>query len=139
LYYQKYQTAVRTSIGAFTNPVTTLGGLAAIGACAAGVFRDKSRTALFIAVGYLAQLLPWVFVSRITFAYHYFPSMLFIAMALSYVFDGIWERYPDHRKRVCVFTGVALAAFFLLLPASSGITVPHAYSYLMRWVPSWPF
>ncbi|MFR0875051.1 MAG: hypothetical protein ACLSHC_10910 [Bilophila wadsworthia] len=27
---------------------------------------------LFIVIGYLAQLVPWFFIGRITFAYHYF-------------------------------------------------------------------
>ena len=32
----------------------------------------RERTALFLLVGYLAQVLPWVFISRLTFEYHYF-------------------------------------------------------------------
>jgi 4-amino-4-deoxy-L-arabinose transferase-like glycosyltransferase len=140
LYYQKYVGATRAVIGAFTNPLTTLGGLAAVGACVLGYLRDKSRHALFIAVGYLAQVVPWLFVTRITFAYHYFPAMIFLILALCYVFNGIWERHPAHRGRVIVFTGVAAALFFLLFPAAAGIPMPHWYAEnFVKWLPSWPF
>jgi hypothetical protein len=140
LYYQKYTDATRAVIGAFTNPLTTLGGLAAVGACVLGYLRGKSRHALFIAVGYLAQVVPWFFVSRITFAYHYFPAMIFLILALCYVFNGIWERYPAHRSRVILFTGVAVALFFLLFPAASGLPMSHWYAgSFVKWLPSWPF
>ena len=43
----------------------------------------RDRTALFILVGYLAQLLPWVFVTRVVFEYHYFPSSVFLVLALA--------------------------------------------------------
>ena len=56
-----------------------------------GIVRRSGR-ALFIFIGYLAQLVPWFFIGRITFAYHYFPSVLFLVLALCYVFHTLAER-----------------------------------------------
>ena len=52
--------------------------------------RRRCARALFIVIGYLAQLVPWFFIGRITFAYHYFPSILFLVLALAYVFRRPW-------------------------------------------------
>ena len=44
---------------------------------------------IFILIGYLSQFLPWVFIGRTTFEYHYFPSTVFLVLAVSYVMDGM--------------------------------------------------
>lgn len=140
LYYSNYPGASRTIIAAFTNPLLTIGGLVAICACWTGLVIRKSREGLFIVIGYLAQLVPWMIVSRLTFEYHYFPSMIFLTLAMCYVFHGIWTRRPEHRWRIYLFTGLAMFIFLLLAPPMAGITVPNWYSStFIRWLPSWPF
>ena len=44
------------------------------------IFR-RDRCAGFILLGYLAQLIPWMFVTRITFEYHYFPCSVFLVLS----------------------------------------------------------
>ncbi|UQT48748.1 hypothetical protein M5E87_00985 [Flavonifractor plautii] len=66
-------------------------------ACAAQAVRRRCTKALFIVIGYLAQLVPWFFIGRITFAYHYFPSVLFLILALCYVFYSLSEQGGAHR------------------------------------------
>jgi dolichyl-phosphate-mannose--protein O-mannosyl transferase len=141
LYYDSgYQDGLRTAIGAFTNPLVTVGGLAALGAVLMDFFRRRSLPALFIFVGYMAQLVPWIPVERITFAYHYFPAMIFLALALCYVFNNIWQRRPEHRRRVYLFAGLCVGLFVLLLPPIVGIPMPQWYSqYVVKWLPTWPF
>ena len=89
LYYLRYGDETVTSIAAFVNPLLCWGGLAAIIVCAVRAVRRGDRRAAFIVVGYLAQLLPWMFVTRITFEYHYFPSTIFLVLALCAVFDAL--------------------------------------------------
>ncbi len=81
-----------TRFAAFVNPVVCWGGLLAVLACAAQAVRRRCAKALFIVIGYLAQLVPWFFIGRITFAYHYFPSVLFLILALCYVFYSLSEQ-----------------------------------------------
>lgn len=81
-----------TRFAAFVNPVVCWGGLLAVLACAVQAVRRRCARALFIVIGYLAQLVPWFFIGRITFAYHYFPSVLFLILALCYVFYSLSEQ-----------------------------------------------
>jgi dolichyl-phosphate-mannose--protein O-mannosyl transferase len=141
LYYINSAAAegTRGSLWAFANPLTAWAGLGALIVCAAGVFKRRCHLALFILIGFLSQLLPWVFISRLTFPYHYFPSMVFICIALSYVFHRMTERDKKRGMRhMAAFTVVAMMLFVLFYPVLTGMQVPTWYPlYLLRWLPNW--
>ena len=127
-------------IATFSNPLVAIGGLVAVGFALFDFFRKKSKAAFVIAVGFLAQLLPWIPVTRMTFAYHYFPSMVFLTLAICYVFKNILERAPKHKGRLYLFTGVSVGLFFLLFPPTAGIWMESWYwVWFAKWLPSWPF
>jgi 4-amino-4-deoxy-L-arabinose transferase-like glycosyltransferase len=136
-----WEEGTRASIWAFTNPLTTWAGLGAVVICAAGIFRRRSHTALFIVIGYLSQLLPWIPVSRITFPYHYFPSMIFVCLAVAWVFDRMDERSSKTGTRhMVIFTAAATALFALFYPVLTGLQMPVWYpTNLLQWLPRWPF
>jgi len=139
-YYASIQEGSRTFVGALTNPLVTIGGLAAIGFAALDAFQKRAGKALFIVVGYMAGLLPWLFVSRATFVYHYYPSVIFLILALCYVFDNTLKKDFKKRKRIYIFTGISAGIFFVLFPLSAGLTIPDWYSiWFVRWLQSWPF
>jgi len=102
------------------------------------VKRDK--TALFILVGYLAQLLPWVFVPRVVFEYHYFPSTLFLLLALCHVLRAVREYKADWRHVLFSLAAVAAVLFAVFYPALAGVPVSAAYGRgFLKWLPTWPF
>jgi len=142
LYVNNHFGDVRSSFAAFGNPVVWWGGFVAMLFMFYSVFKNRDGKALFILIGYLSQLLPWVVVSRIVFIYHYFPSTLFLVLALAHIFNTILERKRGEYK-IAVYgylvgTGIVFAMFF---PALTGLRVPHWYfESLLRWVPFyWPF
>ncbi len=131
-----------TRFAAFVNPVVCWGGLLAVLACAAQAVRRRCAKALFIVIGYLAQLVPWFFIGRITFAYHYFPSVLFLILALCYVFYSLSEQEEliAWKPAMYAVTAGAAALFALFYPVLVGIQIPSWYgTCLLRWLPSWPF
>lgn len=134
--------ASRGSLWSFTNPLVTWAGIPAIILCAVDTFRRRSSVALFIIVGYLSQLLPWVAIERLTFPYHYFPSMVFLVLALGYVFESALEREPEKgRKHIIIFTAVGVLIFAMFYPVLTGTMVPEWYpSIFLRWIPAtWLF
>ena len=105
-------------------------------------FPQSSPIALFILIGYLAQLAPWMLIGRITFAYHYFPSVLFLILALCYVFYTLSQKEEMIRWKPAMYalTGGAVVLFALFYPALVGITYPTWYgACVLKWFPSWPF
>jgi predicted membrane-bound dolichyl-phosphate-mannose-protein mannosyltransferase len=130
----------RAFIGAFTNPLVAISGLVALGVAIYDAVRKRFRQPFFIAVGYLAQLAPWVFIARTSFVYHYFPAVIFLVLAVCYVFYNILMLQPERKKQIFVFTGAAGALFLLFLPITVGISIPDWYAYMfLKWLPSWPF
>ena len=140
LYYLRYGDGTVTSIAAFVNPVLCWGGLAAIVVCLVYALmsgENHDRRASFIVIGYLAQLLPWVFISRITFEYHYFACTVFLVLALALLFDKLRERGQMHL--VYLTTGLSVALFALFYPALAGTEVSRKFStYFLKWLPDWP-
>ncbi len=142
LYYLEYfGVESRSSIAAFVNPILCWGGLGAMAAMLVLWIRKGDKTARFIALGYLAQLLPWVFVSRITFAYHYFPSTVFLCLALAYLFDHVRRRSQSWKVSIWSFAAVSLLLFAVFYPVISGAEVKmwYADSFLSWYKESWPF
>jgi len=127
--------------GAFGNPVVWLGGFLAMIMMVLRVFTHRDGKALFILIGYLAQLLPWVGVTRILFAYHYFPSSLFLILALAHIFNTILERLKASGKStVYGYTAVTGTVFAVFYPSLSGMYLPHwYYSTFLKWFGTWPF
>ena len=143
LYYMDNDVAgYTTRFAAFVNPVVCWGGLLAVVACGFHGIVRRSGRALFIFIGYLAQLVPWLFIGRITFAYHYFPSVLFLVLALCYVFHTLARKEELVRWKPAMYavTGGAVALYALFYPVLVGITYPTWYgTCVLRWFPSWPF
>ena len=141
LYYlQYYSDGTRSSFGAFLNPVLCWGGLIALGMNVYLALFRKDRMSEFIVIGYLAQLLPWVFITRTTFEYHYFPASVFLLLAMCRIFALTVKARKDWRTSVFGLTGTAVALFLLFYPVLSGKTVDGAIaSGLLKWLPTWPF
>lgn len=74
----------REGISAFGNPLVWWPGIPASLYMLRLWTKKKDRTASFLLIGYLAQYLPWFFVTRITFIYHYFPSVAFVTLMIVY-------------------------------------------------------
>jgi len=124
---------------AFDNPVVSWAGLLCVVLTAIETFRRKSARALFITLGYLSQLVPWMFITRITFAYHYFPSMLFLVFAIAFAMDGILERDKAYcGAAVYGLTGLAVGLYAAFYPVLIGLYVPNWYARALQWLPSWP-
>ena len=71
LYYLEYfNDGTHSSFGAFLNPALCWGGLLSLFVLIYTAIFRRDRCAGFILLGYLAQLIPWMFVTRITFEYH---------------------------------------------------------------------
>lgn len=142
LYYLEYPAeGFRSSFGAFLNPIVCWGGLCAILALLWRQIRRRGDgVSLFILIGYAAQLVPWMFISRITFAYHYFPSMVFLVLALCYTVDGLAKAVPKGKYFAYSLCGAGIALFALFFPVLTGLTVPNWYGRMfLKWFPSWPF
>ena len=142
LYFNSYSGDMRSTFAAFGNPAVWWGGFIAMVILVSRTVRRRDGKALFILIGYLSQLLPWVAVSRIVFVYHYFPSTLFLVIALAYVFNALIDRGRGRfMQAIYGYTASAGVVFAMFYPALTGVYAPNWYfRYFLRWIPeAWPF
>lgn len=103
-------------------------------------FKKRDRNAAFLVVGYMAQYLPWFFVTRITFIYHYFPSVGFVVLMILY---SLYQWKPKLSKPAfvaitAVYGTLVVGLFLLFYPVLSGAPVEAAYvAKYLRWFESW--
>ena len=130
------------------NPwVFYIGAVAMLGALAACVAKylnlrsgvslrqgDGDLTLPVLAVGFLAQYLPWVLVPRSMYIYHYFASVPFIIMATAWWLDRLPHSRPRLRTGVMALYLVGALVFFVMFfPYASGWLTSTDWLDAMKW------
>ncbi|MGL5924821.1 MAG: dolichyl-phosphate-mannose--protein O-mannosyl transferase, partial [Chroococcidiopsis sp.] len=93
---------------------------------------------LYFALNWLANLLPWMRVTRCTFLYHYMGASVFATLALAWIVDR-WLRSYHRNLRLLGVTVIflILIAFVFWMPLYLGLPLsPESYRWRM-WLPSW--
>ena len=87
-----------------------------------------------LAVGFLAQYLPWVLVPRSMYIYHYFASVPFIILATAWWLDRLPRSRPRLRMGVMALYLVGALVFFVMFfPYASGWLTSTGWLDAMKW------
>lgn len=130
--------AISEGISAFGNPLVWWAGIPAFFHMIYLALRKKDGKAGFLCIAYLSQYVPWFAVTRITFIYHYFPSVPFVTLMLGYSAFQIVNRRPAMKKWVFVYMAVAVGLFLLFYPVLSGQPIDKNFvAHALRWFDSW--
>ncbi|MCL2362613.1 MAG: phospholipid carrier-dependent glycosyltransferase [Defluviitaleaceae bacterium] len=98
------------------------------------------RDIAFLLVAYAAQYMPWMLITRLTWIYHYFPSVPFVVLIVTWVFKQAIDRRPSWRPWAIGYACLAIVLFGLFYPVLSGLpmNVEFVQRYL-QWLPRWHF
>jgi len=104
-----------------------------------GQFFKKRKNSDFVSValivaGYLGNLLPYVFVSRVSFLYHYFPSLLFLIIALGFF---LWKYFKNYPTLILLVLFIVFVTFVFFAPLSYGSPLTGAEYKSRVWFPTW--
>jgi dolichyl-phosphate-mannose-protein mannosyltransferase len=94
--------------------------------------------ALYIILNYVANLLPWVGVTRCVFIYHYMSAVVFVFVAIAWFVDQCLRSYYRLFRGIGVtISFLILAAFVFWMPIYLGLPLsPEGYRIRM-WLSSW--
>ena len=145
-YYTKTISGnVQENISAFGNPLVWWAGIPAFLFMLYRIFCHRDEKAMFLTIGYLAQLVPWMGVTRCTFIYHYFPSVIFVILMTAYMMHRFCDFRRDNvmyfrvSRGVCIAYVVAVVVLFAMFyPVLSGYPIDANYGLkFLRWFESW--
>jgi len=138
--YYRYIVGEREHMGVHTfgNPALWWGGLLALVWATKRWIADKDRTARFLCIAWVSQILPWALVSRSSYIYHYFPCVPFLALTAAY-----FIKTREKKQKVWYalgFCALVLVMFVMFYPVLSGVfTADQDYVTWLQWLPGWEF
>ena len=100
-----------------------------------GSLGPEQASLLFVVLTYLGFLLPWVIQPRITFIYHYLPSLAFLLLALAYAVHWLWHR-PWGRAPAIAFLAAAALTFVYFYPHLAAVDVSDGLAESYFWFDS---
>lgn len=104
---------------------------------------DHRPAMLLIAAA--AQYIPWIFITRATFLYHYFASLVFVMLCIVYAFEQIANHNIKAGSRLqAVYMVLVLLAFAGFYPYATGVPMSKTWADAMNWLknlylPGWNF
>jgi dolichyl-phosphate-mannose--protein O-mannosyl transferase len=96
------------------------------------------RAGIYITVVFLFSWLPYVFIGRATYIYHYYLSVPLICLALTYFINKYWHKPLGKVAAIALFTAT-VAMFVAFYPVISGSPALSDYIHNLKWFPSWFF
>ena len=111
------------------NPLIWWISLASIAFSVIIAFRKKDNIIWVFVIGYIFQYLPWIFIKRTIFIYHYFSAIPFVIFAIIYM---IKELYDNNRKEIYMYLAMVATTFIVFYPKLSGIPVVKSYDNLIK-------
>lgn len=92
-----------------------------------------------------AQFVPWMFVTRAIFIYHYFATLVFIMLSIVSLFERLEARYAKGASILqAVYMGIITLCFVGFYPFATGLSMSRAWADAMNWLktlhlPGWSF
>ena len=132
---------VKEGISAFGNPLVWWLGIPAFFWMIYNAITKRDKVCLFFIIAYLAQLVPWMPIERLTFIYHYFPCVPFITLMIGYSIKLLYDE-AKHKNWVktgaFVYVGLVIVLFIMFYPVLSGHSCSVWYAqHFLKWFKSW--
>ena len=103
--------------------------------------RRRSLVAALIAMGFVAQYLPWARITRVIFLYHMFGGLVFMVLALAFALSRLAVT-PRGRRVALGHLAVTVAFFAYFYPLWTGLPLGdnallHGFPSGKAWLQSW--
>ena len=86
----------------------------------------------------LAMWIPYAFIGRIMFLYHFFPVLPFMMLAIVSFIKSI-EKKKKWNWITITYMIIIIVVFSIFYPVSSGMPVSEDYIESVKWLSTWQF
>ena len=133
-YYREIVGDRFNSITVFGNPAIFWTGILALLYLTYSAIRTKKLESAFILSAFLGLYLPYIFVGRLMFIYHFYYAVPFLILSIIYMFKEL----IDKEKILYLYLIIVVALFLIYFPVLSGTEIAKWYvdNYLV-WFKGW--
>lgn len=138
-YYSEQITAkTKGSISGVGNLVIWITAIIAILYLIYKAVKSKNILIFYLLITILSLWLPYIFIGRVMFLYHYFPVTLFLIPAIVYFFKDIEEK-TNKKFIVPIYLFLVMIFFIIYYPVISGLPMKNSYFETVKLFSSWYF
>ena len=138
-YYASYYGGnVKSTIVGIGNPIIWWFGILAFVYAAISSIVKRNKENAFVLIFILCTFLPYLFIGRAMFMYHYFPTLPFVMLAIVAFIKWISEKLKTNSFTV-FYMALVVVIFFVFYPISSGMITTTDYVDALKWFTSWIF
>ena len=94
--------------------------------------------AVFILVIFFFQWLVYIFISRITFIYHFYSNVPLLCLGSAFIVNKYWNNKWGKMLAIAYFA-IVVALFILFYPVISGEPISTSFINSLHWFKSWVF
>jgi dolichyl-phosphate-mannose--protein O-mannosyl transferase len=137
-YYSNIPNGLVSSIAAMGNPAVWWFGFAFLVCSVEEALRRGDNVCKFISAIFFFQWLPYIFISRCLFIYHFYSNVPFLIFATVYFLNKSWAR---RRGKIAwsLYLILTMALFALFYPVISGFPAPIWWHEILKWSRGWVF
>lgn len=138
-YYVGYHGGnLKSTIVGIGNPIIWWFGLVGVFFTVIKTLFKREKESAFILIFALCTFLPYVFIGRTMFMYHYFPTLPFVMLAIVALIKWITEKIKNNSFYI-FYVLLVIVIFFVFYPVTSGIVTTNDYIDSLKWLSSWIF
>ena len=96
----------------------------------------KDRVSAVIVMGFIVNFLPFMFIGRVMFLYHYEVALIFAIISIGFLLDSI----KNEKNRIittCLLVGLCILTFIYFSPLTYGLKLDNDQLNNRMWVSSW--
>lgn len=138
-YYVSYAgSSLKSTIVGIGNPAIWWFGILASVFVLIRAFLLKNKENIFLVLFILTGWLPYAFISRPMFMYHYFPVLPFIMLSIVALVRFITNKLKNNSFYL-FYIAIVVLLFACFYPVISGISTGTDYIDSLKWLTSWIF
>ena len=98
----------------------------------------KNKISRFILIFILSTFIPYIFIGRLMFMYHYYITLPFVMLGIVAFIRWISEKFKNN-KFYWTYIIIVIITFIIFYPVTAGIPISADYINSLKWLPSWIF
>lgn len=133
-----FSNGLKSTIVAIGNPIIWWSGIIAFIYVVIEYIKNKKYNNLFLIIIILCLFLPYAFIGRVMFIYHYYPVIPFLILGITMFIKYINEKVNSYYI-MYIYLSIVIVLFFMFYPVTTGIPVSIKYIENLKWFSSWIF